>query len=245
MFSHLGSNGRHSKLSKKVADTIFKENYKNSTLSTRKMSVLVMKKCGIKVSHSSIKNHLNSTIFFFSFKKREKPELQPRHVQARFEANKRWIAMAIEMVKTLIFSDESKFCRLNMDNNKQVWRKPGTGLEPKHLFKTRKFGGGSVMVWGCFGYLGKLEFIESTMKAEDYVDILSRKPMTSAAELGLDKFIFVQDNDPKHTSKLTRNFLKAHEIETLDWPAQSPDCNPIENLWGLLRVKLVKKGLIM
>ena len=64
--------------------------------------------------------------------------------------------------------------------------------------------------------------------------------MTPSAEelCGDADFIFQQDLAPAHTTRSTKTWLDAHAIMVLDWPANSPDLNPIENLWGIIKRKL-------
>ena len=47
----------------------------------------------------------------------------------------------------------------------------------------------------------------------------------------------LEDNDPKHTSKICKKFKVDNGIQSLSWPSQSTDCNPIENVWGLMKLK--------
>lgn len=91
---------------------------------------------------------------------------------------------------------------------------------------TVKHGGRSIILWGCFSAsgTGNLVRVEGIIKKEVYEEILKENLKQSAANLGLDRR-FV--NDRKHTSNLVKSYLQKSKVNVIDWPAQSPDLNPI------------------
>jgi hypothetical protein len=105
-----------------------------------------------------------------------------------------------------------------------------------------KHGGGSVMSWGCItakGY-GRLYRVDGIMKKKQYCSILEREFLGTLEDhdIDLENIISQQDNDPKHTSKLVKEWFVNNGVNVLPWPANSPDMNPIEHVWNKLETQV-------
>ena len=86
------------------------------------------------------------------------------------------------------------------------------------MVPTVKFGGGRIMVWGCFSAkgVGKISVIGGKMNARMYKQILPENLISSVESLELPSdYIFQQDNDPKHTAKSTKKWLSENNINAL------------------------------
>ena len=107
---------------------------------------------------------------------------------------------------------------------------------PKHPYK--------VHVWTGISRRGTTSILifDGIMKSSFYIDsILTLGLLSFIKRVFPDRHRLQQDNDPKHTAQLTQQFMKSNEINWWDvWSSESPDFNPIEMVWSMMKSLLSK-----
>uniref|UniRef100_A0A3B3I9K8 Transposase Tc1-like domain-containing protein n=1 Tax=Oryzias latipes TaxID=8090 RepID=A0A3B3I9K8_ORYLA len=163
-----------------------------------------------------------------------KPLLKKGNKQKRLVWTKEHKEWTLDQWKSVLGSDESKLEIFGSNHRVFVRRRKGERMDSTCLVPAVKHGGGGVVVWGCFAgdTVGDLLQIEGILKHYGYHSILQRHAIPCGLGLVGPSFIFQQDNDPRHTSRLCKGYLTKKEsdgvLHQMTWPPQSPKLNPIE-----------------
>lgn len=235
--------GRKTKISPRVVRALKRIVKSNRRLSSRQVAMQVKDEYGISIDHKTVLSALKKQEITKKIAK-QKPALSANQKAQRLHFIELYERKPAEYWNHVIFSDEKKFNVYGCDGGIKLWIGKGEELKDECIVKTQKFSN-SVMIWGCFSArgIGRIEICQGTVNAEKYIKILENKLLPTMRDQHFDGLnnnfcVFQEDNAPCHTAKIVQQWLRKKKVNRMWWPANSPDMNPIENLWGIMMKKL-------
>lgn len=174
---------------------------------------------------------------------RKKAFLNATHREKRLAFAHRYKHWSVHEWKHVIWTDESSFEVGKYYRQIRVWRKVNEKFFSACLAPTFKSGRTSVMVWGAFSGFFKSPLVilpQGERTSEHFVRTVYEGTLSGLYFMHdiPERITLMEDGAPVHRGKIATSWREAHGIKKFDWPPNSPDLNPIENVWRIVKDKL-------
>lgn len=194
-----------------------------------------------EVSERTVRHRLHHDLNLRAHRAARKPTLTKEMKKKRLKFCAKYKDWTPDQWKKVIFSDESSF-KCVRASARTVRRPPKSNrYDPRYTIKTVTHSL-SLMVWGSFSGehgAGELFFLEpkQTMNGDVYLDVL-KDYLHCFFDLHQPDGFFLHDGAPPHKCHDVKQWLRENKIAEIEWPGNSPDLNPIENVWSLMKRRL-------
>ncbi|GFU53852.1 transposable element Tcb2 transposase [Trichonephila clavipes] len=171
-----------------------------------------------------------------------KPKLNPAMKAKRLNWAKQWRDKDVDFWRSVWFSEERTF-EILQNKAHFVRRRRGEKFHSDCVVRTVKHPT-KIMTWSVINGkgTGRLYVVKGMMRQDQYKDILKNRfiPLLEEWFPNGEPYIFMQDGAPCHTARSIKVFLAEQNISLLDWPGNSSDMSPIDNVWELMKREVAK-----
>ena len=195
----------------------------------------------LHVSTRTIRNRLDEIGLYGRVARKEYP-FTAEHIRKRLSFAEGYLHWSESDWDRVLFSDET---HIELGPHGQVWvqRPLGAAFDPDYM-STHVPHPQRVSLWACFSGMGigQAEIFIETLDGGRLKEILAHNLIPTAHDqFPSGAWWLLQDNDPKHKSKIVQQWLHNNGVNCIDFPPYSPDLNPIENLFSILKRRVEKR----
>lgn len=209
----------------------------NPKYSFRKLEGLINEEFQVQVSFKTIQRYM-TVQGFETVEAHHRPLLSPLNQRRRLAFALKFYEN-IDKLRRIMWSDEVSVSAL--PDKRKVYIKVHKSVSDMNrpFVPQKQRGGFSVMFWGAFSFFafGPLIVVDGQINKHTYLQF-AKDFIVPELNASPHDLIFMQDNARPHTAKIVKDYFAEKNVELVDWPAQSPDLNPIENIWAIIKQQL-------